>query len=435
VASRADWQKILRKTIKLENGEGWSLRGIEIKGVLKTQVTHRHREDGTRETTFIPYEWNSRNQTKITTAVAELKRLIEDRNLTIKEAEKFRVGPTDEGSAATVINWASVADEFCKSRSGNRVKTQQDLQTRMNRALEIFKLKPKPINGKTFMEKYADKYFNETYTDRSRKGKLKLPIGGQGRKRNYGDISAFFKFAVSKGAPPRWLLPEPVNPENKQWKKNLLGVTTKSETVPLKGEQFEELMEMLDNTGNHELRLAVGLIGIFGLRPAELAVLEVKDDNKLYVGEVKNNPNKTKEIGFQRVIALDLPSLPNEGEKLVEQYKTGKLKLPFAIRQAINKSDKSEEGYAKVGQALRQLLDRHWYWKRLKKKVKGLKPYSLRHGYAWRAHMESDNPQSIRAAAKLMRHETGTHTAKYGSWIDESELEESVAKFIQGQKV
>ena len=52
----------------------------------------------------------------------------------------------------------------------------------MNGALEIFKLNPKPINGKTFMEKYSDKYFNKTYTDRARKRKLKLPIGGQGRK-------------------------------------------------------------------------------------------------------------------------------------------------------------------------------------------------------------------------------------------------------------
>ena len=48
--------------------------------------------------------------------------------------------------------------------------------------------------------------------------------------------------------------------------------------------------------------------------------------------------------------------------------------------------------------------------------------------------MESASPQSIRATAKLMRHETTTHTTHYGSWIDESELEESVAKFIQGQK-
>ena len=107
-------QKILRKTIKLENGEGWSLRGIELKDVLQAQITLSHREDGRRETTFIPYEWSGRNQTKITTAVVELKRIIDDRNLNIKDSEKFIVGPSEEGSAVTVINWACIADEFIK---------------------------------------------------------------------------------------------------------------------------------------------------------------------------------------------------------------------------------------------------------------------------------------------------------------------------------
>ena len=65
-----------------------------VKGVLKTQVTLRHREDGRRETTFIPYEWNSRNQTKITTAFAELKRFIDEQSLNIKEVEKLKLDPS-----------------------------------------------------------------------------------------------------------------------------------------------------------------------------------------------------------------------------------------------------------------------------------------------------------------------------------------------------
>ena len=32
------------------------------------------------------------------------------------------------------------------------------------------------------MERFAEKYFTETYTDKTRKGKLRLPAGGQGRK-------------------------------------------------------------------------------------------------------------------------------------------------------------------------------------------------------------------------------------------------------------
>ena len=151
MASRAEWQKILRKTIKLENGEGWSVRGMEIRGLLKTQVTHRFPEDGRRETTFIPYEWNSRNQTKITTAIGELKRLINERNLTLKEAEKFRVGSTEEGRATSVTNWEHLSEAFMDSRKGNRAPTKRDLKTNMLRVLELHKKKPRPINRGVLM--------------------------------------------------------------------------------------------------------------------------------------------------------------------------------------------------------------------------------------------------------------------------------------------
>ena len=59
----------------------------------KTQVTYRF-QDGLemknpRSAVFLPYDWTSRNQSKIITAVAELKRLVDERNLSLKEAAKF----------------------------------------------------------------------------------------------------------------------------------------------------------------------------------------------------------------------------------------------------------------------------------------------------------------------------------------------------------
>ena len=58
----------MRQTIKLENGDGWSVRGREIRGMNKTQVTYRF-QDGLgmknpRSAVFLPYDWNSRNQSK-----------------------------------------------------------------------------------------------------------------------------------------------------------------------------------------------------------------------------------------------------------------------------------------------------------------------------------------------------------------------------------
>ena len=68
-------------------------------------------------------------------------------------------------------------------------------------------------------------------------------------------------------------------------------------TPPLKPEQLAALLDQLEADGKSELRLAVGLVwfglvGLFGLRPAELAALRVEDKDgnlKLRVGQVKRN--------------------------------------------------------------------------------------------------------------------------------------------------
>ena len=44
MGSRQEWHKIMRQTIKLENGDGWSVRGREIRGMNKTQVTYRFQD-------------------------------------------------------------------------------------------------------------------------------------------------------------------------------------------------------------------------------------------------------------------------------------------------------------------------------------------------------------------------------------------------------
>ncbi|WP_413683858.1 hypothetical protein [Prochlorococcus sp. MIT 1011] len=81
----------MRQTIKLENGDGWSVLGREIKGIHKTQATYRF-QDGLgmknpRSAVFSPYDWSSQNQSKIITAVADLERLVDERNLSLKKLQ------------------------------------------------------------------------------------------------------------------------------------------------------------------------------------------------------------------------------------------------------------------------------------------------------------------------------------------------------------
>ena len=102
----------MRQTIRLEVGVGWQLRGREVGGVEKTQVTYQY-PDGLgkknpRSSVFLPYDWSSRNQSKITTAVADLKRLMEERNLSLKEAPKRYSHPQ------LMQHWYYVHHEFLK---------------------------------------------------------------------------------------------------------------------------------------------------------------------------------------------------------------------------------------------------------------------------------------------------------------------------------
>ena len=105
----------------------------------KTQVTYRF-QDGLgmknpRSSVFLPYDWNSRNQSKIITAVADLKRLVDERNLFFKEAAKFMLEPVANDQAQSVTNWGNIVDSFLDSRSDRRGTTLRDLKTRMRRVL------------------------------------------------------------------------------------------------------------------------------------------------------------------------------------------------------------------------------------------------------------------------------------------------------------
>ena len=116
-------------------------------------------------------------------------------------------------------------------------------------------------------------------------------------------------------------------------------------------------MAALESNNKPQLRLAVRLVGLFNLRPAELAVLSVEDGNT-FVGNVKTK-RKMKKKEQRRVIPLDLPSLPNEVEHLVKQLQTGLVVFPIAIQNAIKRSKAKERpDYKNVGDVFSPLPDR-----------------------------------------------------------------------------
>ena len=141
--------------------------GMAIKGVMQTQLTFRFREKDengkqARTTTFIPYEWRSRNQSKIITAIADLKRKMDDPKrsvATLKDVEKIKIGPVGESNNPVVANWDHLINDFLKSRSSKRDTTQKDLETNIRRLLEILISKPRPQNDTGVVENNSEKFF------------------------------------------------------------------------------------------------------------------------------------------------------------------------------------------------------------------------------------------------------------------------------------
>ena len=424
MASRQQWFETLRLSIQQEHGKGWSIWEI---GATKRNPIGRCRltrmyEDGSRSSVVMPLEWKATNATAILATVSQLRTLMEERKLSLKDALKLNteaLGGGPQQGEVDFAGWEAVKERFLKSLDGLRSSTKRDLITRVERTLEALKSRPCPRDGNTLMRRYAEKFFEG------------CPSGGVGRKRNLLDVARFLTYAVDEcGAPTRFY------PPTKAKINELIGSaeTTAAErlTPPIKPEDLAALLDQLEVDGEHELRLAVGLVGLYGLRPAELAVLTVKE-GRGYVGHVKRNSSSmgAKAKPHRLVKPIDVAGREGEGERLLQLYASGLMKLPKSLRTQIAMVE--EKGrFQDVGAEFAQKLERYRPWQLLVARTPGLTPYSLRHGYAWRAHCCSANAMHPRITAALMGHNVATHLKHYGSWTDEASLEAAVERFNAG---
>lgn len=395
------WTSTLREMLKTEHGFGWSVR--EHRG--KVQLTRRF-EDGSRSAVSLDLPWNAACQTGVMNTVLEIRKRMEAQGLSLGEAHGLiRSTPVAQDGQ---LDWEAVSTLFLESRQGLRATTLRDLRTRVERTLETMRSSPRPRDGGSLMRAYAAQHF------------LECPPGSVGRKRQVLDVASFLRFAVTRaGAPDRWL---PLSAEGLQ---DLVGHADQphEDSIPIKPEQLARLLDALLVAGQNELHLAVSLVGLFGLRPAELGVLRV-EDGRLYVGNVKRNARTmTVQKPDRLVLALDLPGRAGEGQRAMALLHSGLVRLPKAIQtQAAARSFKG------VGDAFRQLLDRCPAWRALCLESPGLTPYGLRHGYAWRGHKAYERPIPVRDLAALMGHNPSTHHRHYGKWTDVAGLEDVVAR-------
>ena len=90
------------------------------------------------------------------------------------------------------------------------------------------------------------------------------------------------------------------------------------------------------------------------------------------------------------------------------------------------------KGFKAAGNAFATCLVRHDYWNSLKTSTEGLVPYSLRHGYAWRAvkYEHYDKSVRLRDLCDLMGHDSRTHLKHYGAWTSDKDKKDSVRRVV-----
>ena len=90
MAPRQQWFETLRLSIQQEHGKGWSIWEV---GATKRNPIGRCRltriyEDRTRSSVVLPLEWKATSATAILSAVGQLRTLMDERNLSLQDANK-----------------------------------------------------------------------------------------------------------------------------------------------------------------------------------------------------------------------------------------------------------------------------------------------------------------------------------------------------------
>ena len=428
----------MRASNKRANGSNWTVR--QLKG--RCQITWKL-ENGKKPSVLTEIPWQPDKSLSILNAVQEIRAFIE-RGHSIQQANEKRLKALGKASgkapALREFDWAAAADDFLESMDSRRGGTLDDLKIRIRRFKLALKARPTPNDGPSLMRAYARCFFDEVYPAEHRKaGQLRLPPGKDGRRRNLRDVARILRHGIEEmGAPERW---QPLPPKKMS---GLIGsavteTITKAKTIPVLPEDFEALLDNLEADGKLELRLAVGLVGLYGLRPSELAVMRIDDDGKLYVGGQVKRDAKAIEQGAEKperlVKPLDLNGREGLGKEMAMDWNNGRgtIKLPLAIRNEIAKVGEKNT-FKEVGAAFSQLLTRYRYWKILVKKTPGLKAYGLRHGWAWRAHKNSEKQLHYSQASALLGHTTRVHLDYYSSWVSEDELEKAGEEYNSNLK-
>ena len=415
------WFEGLRRQIKHRCGPGWGIDERHGGVRLTRRIAAGKQHKNPRQTVQLGIPWNPAHSGDIFLVVCQMRERMENGEESLAKA--FQLQQKQHGSTPTVSKsvededsgWEAVIDDFIdRRRQVNRATTMRDLSCHMKRVLKTLDKKPRPQSGADLMRAYAREHFKH------------CRLGGSGRVVQLNNVRALLSYAIKEyGYDSRW---KPLEADDLR---ELIGTddrpTEDKLTPPVLPNDLGNLLDALRDADRLSLMLLVGIVGIYGLRPHEVAQMIWEDGHlKIRPGGKRNKATRGKKQKNRLVLPFDVPGREGEGENLVKLWRTGMIRFPQAVLNRINEVE--TKGFKPVGDEIRQQLERFKFWQGLKDAHPGLSVYSLRHGAAYRMHKSYDRPLSIRDAAALLGHSPAEHHASYGMWVDEAGLIDSVAR-------
>ena len=178
-----------------------------------------------------------------------------------------------------------------------------------------------------------------------------------------------------------------------------------------------QLLRLYRAIPDPQWRLAVGLAGVFGLRPVEIGCCRAEGAALRVLGVKRNASGKSAD---RLVQPLDPQGASGMGAELLALLaERGQAALPEPSERTPWSTRLGDylDGQVPEWAELRAEADAaHQGW---------LVPYSLRHGFAWRGSQLYG--LSPRVMAQLCGHSLGIHVKHYGAWASEQEVAAAVS--------
>jgi integrase len=406
------WEQRLRESVREQCPFGYSIRPMSG----RIQVQRYWRDSGKRETVTLPLEWHPSSQRALLNGLHQIN-LGLNNGLSLKAAAGMAFDVAQSTGAGDKLNWGEVLRKFKEQKLDDGIKAStwdREYQTRLGWLIDQLNSPSGPNNGTNALKAMRV----------GRNGHGDEP-GSRGRRLRIQYAAQILGFAVRElGVDQRWQPPDAAEIAGIIGKKSsdTPSAANAGQAHALTDEQF---LRLFDSITNPSWKLAIGLVGVFGLRGVELNYASAKPDGLRVEYRKVTARGKTDP---RTVPILDPKGRKGLGQQLLLTLHSGIVNLP-----PLGSSDSEASG------AISTFLRRNKVWQQLKDEVRldsgdRVSVYSLRHGFAWRCAM-AEPPVNPRAAAAAMGHTFQTHVQIYGRRFDFDQVQQAFERASRENQV